>query len=343
MKAGIVTGKRQLELREFPQPQPEPGKVVVQIAYCGICGTDLHAYQSGAFYNPAICGHEWSGTVSAARRDVSVREGDRVAIGIAGACGVCQSCQRGDHEHCDTAFAGLIGTGPLAAPHGGFASAISIDAARLYRVWNSIDDRCAAMLEPAAIALHAVRRTPIRLGDCVAVIGAGPIGLLIAQCAHAAGAGAVVVVETQAARRALAETLGADLVIDPSADDSAERIAEFTGRSGADVVFECAGIPTTIDTSVGLCRRGGVVSLVGVPNAPSTIHGAGWLVKEIRLTTSLGYLRHEFDLLQGLVSDGRIELPSLHTSTVGLSGLAAAFDTLSTDPSEVKILMDPNL
>ena len=343
MKAGLVTGKRQLELREFPEPQPGPGRAVVQIAYCGICGTDLHAYQSGAPYNPAICGHEWSGAVSAAAPDTGWREGDRVAIGIAGACGACASCQRGDHDHCDSAFAGLIGTGPLAAAHGGFASAIAIDAARLYRVWDALDDAQAAMLEPATIALHAVRRTPIRLGDCVVVIGAGPIGLLVAQCARAAGAGAVLVVETQPARRALAKHLGADLVIDPNDEDSAERITAFSGRNGADVVFECAGIPATIDTAVSLCRRGGAVSLVGVPNAPSTIQGAMWLVKEIHLTASLGYQREEFDLMQGLVNDRRIALGSLHTATVGLDGLAAAFDALSSDPREVKILVDPNV
>lgn len=341
MKAGLVTGKRQLELREFPEPQPEPGRAVVQIAYCGICGTDLHAYQSGAPYNPAICGHEWSGTVSAAAADSGWREGDRVAIGIAGACGVCASCRRGDHSHCDSAFAGLIGTGPLAAPHGGFAPAIAIDAARLYRIWDRIDDARAALLEPATIALHAVRRTPLRLGDCVVVIGAGPIGLLVAQCARAAGAGAVLVVETQPARRALAVRLGAHLVIDPKDEDSAERIAAFSGRNGADVVFECAGIPATIDIAVSLCRRGGAVSLVGVPNAPSTIQGAMWLVKEIQLTTSLGYQREEFDLMQGLVADGRIDLGALHTATVGLGELAGAFDALSSNPGEVKILVDP--
>ncbi|MEQ8861223.1 MAG: zinc-binding dehydrogenase [Pseudomonadales bacterium] len=341
MKAGIVTGKQRLELKEFPDPEPSPGKAVVQIAYCGICGTDLHAYQSGAPYNPAICGHEWCGTVSAATTDTSVREGDRVAIGIAPACGRCPSCLRGDHGHCDTAFAGLIGVGPLAAPHGGFASAIAIDASRLYPVWDGIDDVHAAMLEPATIALHAVRRTPIRLGDCVVVIGAGPIGLLVAQCARAAGAGALVVVEPQPARRALAASLGADLVVDPNAEDAAERIDAFSGRSGADVVFECAGIPSTIDIAVALCRRGGAASLVGVPNAPATIQGAAWLVKEINVTASLGYGREEFDLVQGLVSDGRLALPPLHTATVGLDGLAGAFDALSHDPAEVKILVDP--
>jgi (R,R)-butanediol dehydrogenase / meso-butanediol dehydrogenase / diacetyl reductase len=342
MQAGLVTGRHRIELREFPDPRPAPGRAVVQIAYCGICGTDVHAYQSGTPYNPAICGHEWSGTVSAAGGDVHVREGDRVAIGIAAPCGRCATCSRGDPEHCEAAFAGLVGAGALAAAHGGFAPAIAIDAARLYGVDDDIDDLRAAMLEPATIALHAVRRTPIRLGDTVVVQGGGPIGLLVLQCARAAGAGAVILLEPAVGRRTLGGRLGADLVVDPLQDDAAEHIRKLTGSAGADVVFECAGIPSTIESAVTLARRGGVVSLVGVPNAPSQIDGAAWLLKEIRLVTSLGYQREEFALTQALVRDGRIELLPLHTSTVGLAGLADAFATLSGTSTEVKVLVDPN-
>ncbi len=340
MQAGLVTGQNEITLREFPEPEPAPGKAVVEIAYCGICGTDLHAFQSGAAYNPAICGHEWCGTVSAAHADVGVREGDRVAIGIASACGRCATCRRGDAAHCESAFAGLIGVGPLAAPHGGFAPAIAIDAARLYPVDDGIDDVHAAMLEPATIALHAVRRTPLRLGDSVVVIGGGPIGLLVMQCARAAGAGAVVLVEPQPARRELGGRLGATLLVDPGAEDVAAAVASLTGNSGADVVFECAGVPATIETAVTLARRGGVVSLVGVPAAPSTINGAGWLVQEVRLTSSLGYQREEFAMTQALVADGRIELLPLHSDTVGLEDLPEAFTRLSSQPEQVKILVD---
>jgi (R,R)-butanediol dehydrogenase/meso-butanediol dehydrogenase/diacetyl reductase len=343
MRAGLVTGKAQLELVEFPEPEPAPGKAVVEIAYCGICGTDLHAYQSGAPYNPAICGHEWSGTVSAAAADVAVREGDRVAIGIAGACGQCATCQRGDPEHCETAFAGMIGVGPLAAPHGGFASAIAIDASRLYEVHDHIGDAQAAMLEPATIALHAVRRTSIRLGDVVVVIGGGPIGLLVGQCARAAGAGLLILIEPQSSRRELGSRVGFDVVVDPATEPADAIIASKSGRPGADLVFECAGIPQTVETAVELARRGGVVSLVGVPNAPSSINAAGWLIREIRLTTSLGYLREEFELTQALVADGRLQLDPLHTSTVSLADTADAFSRLASSPEEVKILVDPRI
>ena len=344
MLVGLVTGKQRLELREMPAPQPAARKAVVNIVYCGICGTDLHAFQSGEPYNPAICGHEWVGHVTGVGKDVDgIREGDRVAVGIASACGACPTCQRGDAAHCETAFFGAIGVGPLAAPHGGFASAIAIDASRLYQVDAKLSDIDAAILEPATVAVHAVRRTHIRLGDSVVVLGAGPIGLLVLQAARAAGAGTVLLVEPQRSRRELGGTLGADVLIDPANADVVESINAHIGAQGADIVIECAGIPRTIEQAASLVRRGGVISLVGVPNRPAQIQAAEWLFKEVRLTTSLAYLREEFAIAQGLVADGRIRCAALHTSTVSLQGLSSAFARLSDAPQEVKVLVDPRI
>ena len=342
MQAAIVTGKRRLELVNFTDPEPSDGKAVVDVAFCGICGTDLHAYQSGEPYNPAICGHEWTGTVSAANETVPFSEGDRVAIGIAAACGGCPTCRRGDASHCETAFAGLLGVGPLAAAHGGFAPAIAVDATRLYLVDDMLSGAEAAMLEPLTVAVHSVRRTGMRLGDAVVVIGGGPIGLLVMQCARAAGAGTIVLVEPQAVRRELGGQLGADCLIDPSACVLQEAINAYIGFTGADVIYECAGIPETIGTAVSLVRRGGAVSLIGMPNRASQINGAEWLLKEIELTTSIGYLREEFAISQALVADGRVQLESMHTSTVSLAQMSDAFDRLATNPEEVKILVDPH-
>lgn len=343
MQVAIVTGERRLELVDFLDPEPSDGKAVVDVAFCGICGTDLHAYQSGDPYNPAICGHEWTGTVSAANETVPFSEGDRVAIGIATACGDCPTCQRGDASHCEMALAGLLGVGPLAAAHGGFAPAIAVDATRLYHVDDKLTATEAAMLEPLTVAVHSVRRTDVHLGDAVVVIGGGPIGLLVMQCARAAGAGTVVLVEPQAARRELGGQLGADCLIDPSVCVLQEAINAHIGFTGADVVYECAGVPETIGTAVSLARRGGAVSLVGLSSRSSEISGAEWLLKEIKLTTSIGYLPEEFAISQALVVDGRIQLKSLHTSTVSLAQMGDAFDRLAANPEEVKILVDPHL
>jgi (R,R)-butanediol dehydrogenase/meso-butanediol dehydrogenase/diacetyl reductase len=342
MRAGLVVGREQIEFREFPDPAPMPDKAVVQISYCGICGTDLHAFAEGGFYPPAICGHEWAGTISAVGAGVEhLREGDRVGIGIAPACGRCRECRSGDAAHCGVALMGMLGMGPLAAPHGGFASAIGIEAARLYPLHPKVSDLEAAMLEPATVAIHALRRTPLRLGDIAVVLGAGPIGLLVLQSAFISGAGCVVVVEPEPKRAKLAASLGATLVIDPAAEDFDAKLREVCGPLGADVVFECAGIPATIDQSVGLAKRGGMVSLVGLANAPAQIAPGAWLAREVRLVASLGYLHEEFDIAMQLVADGRLQLEPLHTQTVGLDEMEPAFRRLLAGDGAVKILVDP--
>jgi (R,R)-butanediol dehydrogenase/meso-butanediol dehydrogenase/diacetyl reductase len=342
VRVGLVTGKRTISLRDLPEPEPAAGKAVVEIGRCGICGTDLHAWASGAPYNPAICGHEWAGRVSKRGAGVAhLKEGDAVAIGIAPACGACPECRAGRAAYCAAAFAGMLGLGPLAAPHGGFARAIAIDAARLVPVRAGLSDEDAAMLEPATVALHAVRRTPLRLGESCVVLGAGPIGLLTLQCAHAAGAGAVVVVEPHPVRRERALALGATAVVDPHREDVGARVRAVLGPLGADVVFECAGIPQTIQQSAELAKRGGAVSLVGLANVPAEIKPGTWLVNEIRLFASLGYLNEEFDMTMGLVLDGRLRLAPLHTQTVGLDELGAAFEQLHDSPDQIKILVDP--
>ena len=344
MRVGLVAGREQIELREFPDPTPEPEKAVVQISHCGICGTDLHAFDQGGFYNPAICGHEWAGTISALGAGVEhLHEGDRVGIGIAPACGRCPECRSGDAAHCSAALLGMLGIGPLAAPHGGFASAIGVEAARLYPLHPKLSDLEAAMLEPATVAIHALRRAPLRLGDSVIVLGAGPIGLLVLQCALLAGAGSVVVVEPEPSRAKLAARLGATLVLDPGAEDFESKVRELCGPLGADVVFECAGIPATIDQAVGLARRGGLVSLVGLANVPAQIVPGAWLAREVRLVASLGYLHEEFEVAMQLVADGRLRLEPLHTETVGLDGMEHAFRRLLAGEGAVKILVDPRV
>jgi (R,R)-butanediol dehydrogenase/meso-butanediol dehydrogenase/diacetyl reductase len=344
MKVGLITGHEKIELRDFPAPIAEQGLAVVEISHCGICGTDLHAFHTGSPYNPAICGHEWAGTVSAVGKGVvDIREGDRVGVGVPTACGGCAECRAGDATHCESVLLGMLGVGPFATPHGGFAPSLAVNAKRLYPIHSKLSDVEAGLLEPATVAIHAVRRTPIRLGDSVVVLGAGPIGLLVLQCAKAAGAGCTVMIEPAPDRARLATELGATCVIDPTTEDAEARVKEECGRLGADVVFECAGIPKTIDQSVVLARRGGVVSLVGLASLPAEISPGNWLIKEVRLIASLGYLHDEFDHTMQLVADGRLRLEPLHSRTIGLAGLDAAFRSLLANEGDVKILVDPRM
>ena len=236
---------------------------------------------------------------------------------------------------CETAFLGMVGRDALAPAHGAFAPRIAIGAARLVPVAAGLTNEQAAIVEPATVALHAVRRSPPHLGDVVAVQGCGPIGLLTLQCAKAAGAGRVVAIEPDPARRELATMLGADVAVGP--DDALDALG-----AGADLVLECAGVPATVQRAVELVRRGGTVNLVGLASGTAAIAPGVWLVKEVTVVASLGYLHHEFGECMDLIADGRVQVTPLHDRTVGLTELPAAIARLADDPSSaVKVLVDP--
>jgi len=340
----LITGLRRVDLLEFPEPTPADEGVVVDIAFCGICGTDVHAFVSGEKYHPAICGHEWCGTISAVGSAVrALSEGDRVVVAVAPACGRCAACRAGQSDHCAAAFASALGRDPLAPPHGGFGPRIAVAASRVVRTDPRLDDLAAAQVEPSTVTFHAVRRSGLRLGDVAVVQGAGPIGLGTLQWVRAAGAGTVVVVEPNPTRRSLALELGAHHVVD-AGKEASSLVAELTKGLGADVVYECVGRPKAVQSAVDLARRGGAMCLIGLADGEAAISPASWLVKEIRVTAALAYTNEEFDMVMGMIADGRFRTAPLHTRTVGLHDLADALADLASGQSvDVKVLVDPTL
>lgn len=344
MYAALITGKEAVELQEFPDPVPADKGVVVDIAFCGICGTDIHAFQSGREYNPAICGHEWSGTVSAIGSEVkSIGEGDRVVVSIASACGRCEACRQGQAGYCQRAFLSAVGRDALAPVHGGFAPRIAVAADRVIGMDSALTFEQAAQVEPATVAFHAVRTSHLRLGDTAVIQGGGPIGLGTMQWVRAGGASNVIVVEPNPQRRELAIELGAHHAVEPGAPAD-ELIKGLTHGLGADIVYECVGRGFAVQSAVDLARRGGAMCLVGLPHEEAPITVGSWLVKEIRTTSSLAYVREEFEMAMGMMADGRVRVEPLHTSTVGLDGLGAALADLASGTStQAKVLVDPNL
>ncbi len=342
MYAALITGRGTVELREFPDPTPASEGVVVDIAFCGICGTDVHAYQSGRPYNPAICGHEWCGTVSAIGAAVSsFTEGDRVVVAVAPSCGRCTACHRGHADRCEVTFLSVLGRDPLAPPHGGFAPRIAVAAARVVKTNTALTDEQAAQVEPTTVAFHAVRNSALRLGDTAVIQGAGPIGLGTMQWVRAAGAGQVIVVEPNEQRRALALELGAHVAVAPG-EEADQAIRERTHGLGADIVYECVGRPFAVQSAVDLARRGGSMCLIGLADSDASISPGTWLVKEISVTSSLAYLHEEFEMAMGMMADGRIRVDELHTDTVDLDGFASVLADLASGVSEQsKVLVDP--
>ncbi len=197
-----------------------------------------------------------------------VGTGDRVTGGLAPGCGRCAECRADLGAYCSTARSYYIGANAPAS--GGFAPFMAASADRLVRVPDELTDDDAAVIEPVSVALHAVRRSRMRAGDVVCVVGCGPIGLLVAQCARLAGAGKVIAVEPDADRRRLALDTGADVAVEPGAQ-MREAVNEATDGLRADIAFDCAGIPQTIQQSVGMVRYGGSVCIVGVTGSDATI------------------------------------------------------------------------
>ena len=342
MRAGIITGKGQLELVEMPDPSPRPGEVVVAIDRCGICGSEVHAYQEGWPYAPGVCGHEWTGTVIEYGPDLDrapAEVGRRVVGAQAPGCGSCPECRADLPQFCRVAASQYSGRN--APSSGGFAPYLTLAANRLVPVPDGVDAEQAALIEPASVALHAVRRSRLAVGDVVCVVGCGPIGLMAVQCARIAGAGTIIAVEPAEDRRTLAIELGADVAVAPGPDLRAA-VNEHTGGLRADIAFDCAGIPQTLQQSVDMVRQGGSVCMVGVSGGEATIQPMRWMMKEVSVDTSILFTLDEMAIAAGLVADGRIATRELVGATIGLDELAATVDGLAERRIDtVKILVDP--
>lgn len=338
MRAGLIKGKYRLDFVEVPEPQVGPGVAVVDIERCGICGTDVAAFRDGHPYPPFLSGHEWCGFVSAVGTGVeNLAVGDRVVIGSPPACGRCPECRAGITQCCARRIE-LDGV-PL---HGGYAPRIAVEAVRLIPIPGELSPEEAAQIEPATVALHAVRRSRLRLGDTVVIQGTGPVGLFALQLARLGGAGRLIAVEPNPKRRALAAELGADIALLPG-DELLAQVRGHTGGLGADVVFECAGSAAALDTAVSLTRTGGEVMMIAPSNEPVRINPNLWLVREVTVTVSLAHNYTEFGITAGLLRDGRLRATPLHSKTVGLRELPATMKALADGAPELcKVLVNPN-
>jgi (R,R)-butanediol dehydrogenase/meso-butanediol dehydrogenase/diacetyl reductase len=336
----VLGGPRLLDFRRFPLAAPAAGTALVRIARCGICGTDVQAFAHGAAANPGVFGHEWAGTVEAVGPDVDgLQPGDRVLCGVSAACGRCRMCAAGRAPHCETVLAQALAADPYATPHGGFAGGIVVRAERLLPVDPRLSDDEAALVEPAAVAVHAVARARPRPDDTVVVLGSGPIGLFTLQVVRNATSAPAAVVEPRAERAALARDLGAGVTLSPA--EASAAIADLTHNRGADLVFECSGAPGALSHATSLARRGGTVVLVGLAHRPEEIDPRDWLVREITVAASFIYTRDDFETTQTLIAEGRLRVAQAVGRIVGLSAIEQTLAELEHGRGPVKVLVDP--
>ena len=368
-----------LSVVDLPDPRPAEGQLVLDVHACGICGSDLHAKDHADELTdvmveigycdfmrgdtPTVMGHEFAGVIAERGPKVpkALREGMTVvSFPLVRAHGGVQ----------------LTGLSPLAP--GAYAEQVLVEASITFAVPNGLSVDMAAMTEPMAVALHAVRRSDIKKGDTAIVVGCGPVGLMVICHLKARGVGAVVASDLSPARRALATRCGADVVVDPTVDSPygkttskgfltnipdlyglaldtmrklrrvpgwphVYRAADAAGAAGPKrpVIFECVGVPGMIDGVLAAAPLNSRVIVVGVCMGTDQIRPTMALSKEIDMRFVFGYTPLEFYDTLHMLADGKVDASPLLTGKVGLGGVAAAFEALGDPDRHAKIIIDP--
>jgi threonine dehydrogenase-like Zn-dependent dehydrogenase len=340
MKALFLQSIGNLSLAEVENPLPRSDELLVRIETCGICGTDRHLLL-GEFpcRPPVTLGHEFAGIIEAVGSEVrDFKPGMRVTGDPNIFCGRCPECQRGRVQLCQNLMA--IGI----HRNGGFAQYVALPEKQAIALPLTLDPLWGAFCEPLACCLHGVELANIRAGSSAIVIGGGVIGMLVVQLARLAGAAKVILVTRCAAKRKLAEGLGATTTLDPSPGDVIRRIKEPGGLlpGGADVVFECAGLKETVEQAPHLTAPGGAAMILGVLPKGETVEIEPFdlLFHEIRILTSfINPFTHR--RAAELIASGTIAVEPLISRTVGLD---EAIDVIShpAPRGEIRALVVPN-
>lgn len=347
MKAARWHGVKDIRVEEIANPTPGKGEVKVKVAWTGICGSDLHEYLAGPIFVPVdedhplshdkapiTMGHEYCGTVSELGEGVTGLEvGDCVAIEPIFACGDCPACLEGKYNLCDSL--GFVG---LSGGHGGFASHSVVPARMAHKMPDDLSMEQGALVEPAAVALHAVRLSKIKAGDKAAVFGAGPIGLLVVESLRVAGASEIHVVEPSEVRRQKALDLGATSAIDPMATDAVAAIREATG--GVHVAFEVTGVPQVLPQCIDATRHEGQVLIVSIWESDASFQPNTAVLKERQLQGTIAY-RNVYPAVMALMTQGYFSADQLVTKRIALDDIVGeGFEALVAEKSHVKILVE---
>jgi L-iditol 2-dehydrogenase len=341
MKSLLLKEYLQLELADFPEPEPGPGEVLIRVAACGICGSDVHGYDgtSGRRIPPIVMGHEAAGIVAATGAGVSgFKTGDRVTFDSTVYCGECAFCKRGEVNLCDRREVIGVSCGDYRR-HGAFAEYIAIPERILYNLPEAMSFPEAAMLEAVSVALHAVHVTGDVKGHTALVIGAGMIGLLTMQAARAAGAARVMIADIDTTRLNLARSLGVDEALNLSGAELTQEILRQTGGFGADVVLEAVGRNETIATAIDCVRKGGTVTLIGNITPKVELPLQKVVSRQIRLQGSAASAG-EYPEAIDLVASGKIKVKPLITAVAPLEDGPQWFKRLyDHEPNLMKIVL----
>lgn len=352
MKALVWHDRQSVKIEDVPEPpDPGPGQVKIEVVWCGICGTDLHEYLGGPLYipvdaphpttgvqAPVILGHEVSGNVISVGQDVSrVKVGDRVALCPIIGCLECRWCRSGQMHICpNIAFLGSSWSG------GGFAQYLNVHDYMCYTLPDEVSYEVGALVEPFSATVRAVEQGQIAPGKRVAVVGAGPMGLMTLQAARIAGADETIVLEIAARRQQLARDCGATHVVDPSREDALAAVRNLTGGDGADIVFECVGAPETGMLAGRLAAPSGRIVVVGVFEEPTLLDYKDLVYGGKTLIGTMGGYGFYEQAIRVMAS-GQFDGDALISGKISLDNVISdGFDALINHKAEhVKILVSP--
>lgn len=342
MKATYFLGNQQFETREVELRRPAPDEVVLSVAACGICGTDVHIYHgdkgSAEVTPPVVLGHELAGVVAETGCAVTeLRVGDRVTVDPNIYCGSCHFCAIGKKQHCEHLTA--IGVNR----DGGFAEKCVVPAKQCRKIDSALPLRYFAMTEPLACCLHGIDLLSIRAGDTVCVIGDGAIGLIMLQLARLSGASKVILSSRKDNRREIAEELGADAVINPMKGDLREQLMDVVGRPGVDVVIECVGKVQATEQAFSIADRGAKIMLFSVPSAGARYSLALEDVFQKELKIYGSFINPDTqERAAGLIASGRIRLDRIITHSYPMEKLEEAIHMQMSGDS-IKVIIEPGV
>jgi L-iditol 2-dehydrogenase len=343
MKALLLSEYNQLDIADLPAPVPGVDEILVRVAACGICGSDVHGYDgtSGRRIPPIVMGHEAAGVVAAAGSGVTkFKPGDRVTFDSTVYCGQCEFCLQGDINLCNNRQVIGVSCGDFRRA-GAFAEYVVVPQRITYHLPEELEFQEAAMLEAVSVALHAVRVSEMKGGETALVIGAGMIGLLTLQAAKAAGASQVLIADIDRSRLERAEKLGADSTLLLSGTELVEEILRRTGGRGVDLVLEAVGRDETIAASVASVRKGGTVTLIGNISPQVKIPLQVVVSRQIRLQGSCAS-SGEYPEAMELLANGKIKVKPLITAVAPLSDGPRWFARLHAgEPNLMKVVLDP--
>ena len=355
MKAARIYGVNDLRIEDISIPEPKADEVQVKVAYSGICGSDIHGYHKGWALPtlphpltgqtlPVVLGHEAAGEVVAVGANAAAFTiGGRVAIEPLLYCGECEACKKGYRNCCENSV-GSDGSGNIIGfgANGTFAEYVNVKASDVYKMPASLDYQLGALVEPTAVAVQAVQKSGLEVGQTAAIFGAGPIGLLLAITSMAAGATDLFIVDLSEERLQRAREIGVKYCLNPAKDDVTKFILEKTGN-GVDIVYDAAGVQATLDTGISVVKKLGVIQIVAVFNDPPRVPLSDILMKGVDLYTTLCYANVYPGALRLLETHAE-QFRTVITKIIPLDELEKeGLQFLETDKSEGKVLVQTSV